>query len=239
MENWLKRFKELESEINNHPLLEITKSVYNKGLMDENLDLVEKMENILLPPEVRHFYKQANGLQISWKFKESIGQDDYANIAEMYNDYDYFLYYDGERSQLKDVIGNVNILRIEHCFLDDYRERYFDDSEDNDWTLNFFGKDYPGNSFGKELRPFDLIDDYYCTAFVLCRNFEVMLLSNYYIAWDISRLINFNTYLELVLQTKGIIDGRHEVMHELLGHNLPILELSQEELKKQNPKLFW
>jgi len=125
--------------------------------------------------------------------------------------------------------------------LDNHRELFFDDSAEGDWDVEFINQTYQGNSLGQKLRPWDLFSEYECISFFINKEekkIPIILLGDYYIVWNSSRLIDFNTYLDVVLHTKGVIEARNKILSKYRGDKESLITFDIKALKNLTPKLF-
>ena len=239
MTYWLERFKQLEKEIIRHPLLEIIESHYNPPISEAKVSLVEEQLGFEITESMRTFFLEVNGLQLSWGFKQNIPTSDIKSIINQYDD--YRLYLGEEKDNLKSPIGCINLLSLENCMLDNHRELFFDDSAEGDWDVEFINQTYQGNSLGQKLRPWDLFSEYECISFFINKEekkIPIILLGDYYIVWNSSRLIDFNTYLDVVLHTKGVIEARNKILSKYRGDKESLITFDIKALKNLTPKLF-
>ncbi|PKH50319.1 hypothetical protein CXF68_06220 [Tenacibaculum sp. Bg11-29] len=203
--DYIKIFKKIKNEIQNHPLLELVTFKINEGLVDiektkeELYECLGYFETVQME-SVFEFYKQCNGLVIKYKISSDI--DEYSELSKSYPDIDFSINKDAE-------IGSINILPFEDVFI--YEQNYFDKSNEGEDYMHFGNYTYKGNSFGKILFVFDLFSDTNCMAFVPDENKEepkVIQLLDYYVVWNSSRVTFFESYLNFLAVTRGLIDSR-------------------------------
>jgi hypothetical protein len=92
------------------------------------------------------------------------------------------------------------------------------------------------------VRPFDVCSTYYAMAFILQPkngNPPVMLIGDHYIEWDQSRLTDFESYLEMLLATRGIVTARDRIYNEYRGDLKPLLVTKKDYwTNRRIPKMF-
>lgn len=69
--NWLSRFSDMADELRQHSQVELLSFHSFPPVEEEQLDFFEKKYNTQLPKSVRAFYRETNGLQLSWILKNN------------------------------------------------------------------------------------------------------------------------------------------------------------------------
>ena len=69
--NWLSRFSNMADELRQHSQVELLSFQSFPPVEEEQFELLEKRYNITLPKNVRAFYRETNGLQLSWILKNN------------------------------------------------------------------------------------------------------------------------------------------------------------------------
>jgi len=75
MKSYLDRFKKMVDELKKHPQIEVREFIVNPPAKDEEIEQAQEKFN--LTEDMLDFYKQANGIKLSWTLKgETDGYDD-------------------------------------------------------------------------------------------------------------------------------------------------------------------
>jgi len=235
---YLERFQQLAEEIASHPLLEVVEFKVNAPASEAGFNQVEHKLGAPLAEAIRTFYRETDGLVLHWKLKSGTTYEALKEISSQYDDYWIESVEDGYLP-----FARINILPLEETFFAANWEEiiYFDWMNDAD-LFEFAGRSYNQLDFGKMLRPFDEFSVSHCMAFLVeegLGNPKVLLLQDHYVSWESSRLTNFESYLEFLLVTRGIVEARAEIYGEYEGHTQPSLTTgSSEHLQIPVPKLF-
>jgi uncharacterized protein YjbI with pentapeptide repeats len=83
--NWLSRFSDMADELRQHSQVELL-SFHSFQPVDEGqFDFLEKKYNTTFPKSVRTFYRETNGLQLSWVLKnnEYFSKEEYQPVTEI------------------------------------------------------------------------------------------------------------------------------------------------------------
>jgi hypothetical protein len=235
MKTYVERFEAMVEEIKAHPWLEVVTFKVNPPASEQVFSDVEAKMKAPLAAHIRDFYSRANGLRLHWKIKSDLSDEEWEKVAEASDDYSI------ENSDDEDIpFASINLIPLEESIITghwqslklDYPERQFE----------FQGKTYGHNEFAKRLRPFDVFTTYNCMAFVLEEGNgdpPAMLLGDYYIEWDNSRLTDFNSYLEMLLATRGISGARARIYGEDNGDLQPPLRTGTDYWTEERvPNLF-
>jgi hypothetical protein len=97
-------------------------------------------------------------------------------------------------------------------------------------TFDFDGALYSDNEFCAMLQPFDIIDDFFCMAFVAlpgAPDWKLMLLGDYWIEYDGSRVVWLEDYLQFVLATWGLRRARAALFESYRGDRQPPLPYNE------------
>lgn len=235
MKTYVERFEAMAEEIKAHPWLEVVTFTVNPPASEQVFRDVEAKMKAPLAAHIRDFYARANGLRLHWKIKSDLPDDEWDKVEEASDDYSI------ENSESKDIpFASINLLPLEESIITGRWPSLELDYPDK--TFEFQGKTYGHNEFAKRLRPFDVFTTYNCMAFVLedgNGDPPAMMLGDYYIEWDNSRLTDFNSYLEMLLVTRGISGARDAIYGEHRGDLQPALRTGPEYWTEEHvPKLF-
>ena len=209
--NYLELFKSIEEDIKTHPYLQLTKCKINDGISNlenskkELYETLGYLKNVNLN-SIFEFYKQCDGLVIKWKIASHLSDEEYSRLPKKFPGFK--LPYNRES-----VIGSINILPFEDVFI--YEQDYFETSSSENNYIHFGNHIYKRNSFGKLLFVFDLYSDTQCMAFVPDEDNKkpkIIQLLDYYIVWDSSRITYFDSYINFLAATRGLINSKEELI---------------------------
>jgi len=101
MENYLEKFKKMVDELNLHPKITVTDFIINPPATEEEIKLAEK--RFKLTNDMVNFYKQANGIKLSWELNETEKTEDVVRgsiellpVKEVFGDWKNTIYFSGE-----------------------------------------------------------------------------------------------------------------------------------------------
>ena len=231
MKTYLTQFKELADTIKMHPSLDLIEFKHFGPASAEEIATAEKAIARKLSAPVLDFYQQTNGLRLSWKFKDLAGEAWDEVVSKLPG-------LTVKESHKTKPFGVINLLSLDKCLINP--ERFFETSAEGDFSVEFNNKVYPGNSFGQHLRPVDLYSDDSCISFVFEDNEpdKLMQLSDSYIVWDYSRVTDFDSYLNMLFITRGIMGSRDLIFREYRGDELPPLVVDEAFIEQFTPPLF-
>ncbi len=239
--NYVEKFSAMVDEIKLHPLLEIVDFCVNQPASDEAFAAVERRLEATLDKSIRDFYQKANGLRIYWKIKSGMTDEELDNIQEEYDDYDIGI---PDEDDDENYFAKIDLIPIENAVVDrNWNNKIiFDEITSDEDTIEFSNTTYREKDFQKNLKPFDLFSDYSCMAFLLEKgvgNPKILRLSSHYAEWDNSRITDFESYLEMLLFTRGIVEARKEIYNEYRGDRKdPLITNAAYWAEEQVPKLF-
>lgn len=234
MKNYLELFRNMADEIANHPLLELREFTTYASAQAETFTAINGAFGVPLSETIQGFFQQTNGLNLRWGIKSGFPDDELDTIIDKYDDYAIELPEDEEIP-----FAQIKIPSIEAIFFDlDWKKVILCDLP----SVNFARVTYDSADFVQKLRPFDLFSTYECMSFFMEQgngNPKVLLLSDYYIDWQASRITDFESYLEVLLATRGIGEGRKNYFEKYLGHKKAPLVLGAKDWPTlRTPKLF-
>jgi len=240
MKNIIERFKIIIDEIQKNPLLELVEAEFKPPASEELIQKVEQAIGISLAERIRDFYMQTNGFKLHWRINPAIPEEEFEGFERKYDDYEVEDPYDED----EDIpFAQINIIPIEKSLLSkNWIKKYGWDMFDSNAKMEFSGKEYSLREFAKFLKPFDLFSTYRFMSFVFDEqsgNPKVMLIGDYGAEWDESRITDFESYIEMLLATRGIAESRERVYREYRGDKKPPLITGPEYwTKRRIPKLF-
>lgn len=104
MKNYLEKFKQMVDELRVHPQIEITEFVINLPATEKEIKSTSK--KFKLTSDMLDFYKQANGLTLRWKLKDT------------------------QENEEDPICGNIELLAVQDVFSDWEDNIYFDDDDE-------------------------------------------------------------------------------------------------------------
>jgi hypothetical protein len=235
MGSYVERFKAMVEEVKSHPWLEVVEFTVNPPATADVFRQVEEKLGATLAAPLREFYGEANGLKLHWKIKGALSAAELEEVDASSPDYSI------EFSENEDIpFAKIDLIPLEESLVTRRWEEL--DEADDEEHYEFQGRSYTYREFGERLRPFDLFSTYYCMAFVTEEGRgdpPAMLLGDYYVVWSNSRLTDFNSYLEMLLATRGIVEARNTVYGEYRGDLKPALKTGAEFWTRERvPQLF-
>lgn len=215
---YLSVFEKIKEDVVSHPYLELVECQFNNGLSEVELqnlktelyDCLSYLKSLDMEA-IFEFYRECNGLTISWRIASNLDEKEYLELKEKFPDLTFPYTRDLE-------IGKIKILPFEEVFI--YEQDYFDKSATEDHITQFGEYIYEGNSFGKLLFLFDLFSETCCMSFVTDEDNQepkVIFLSDYYIVWDNSRITFFDSYINFLGITRGLIESRRKTFNYFRG----------------------
>jgi hypothetical protein len=106
--------------------------------------------------------------------------------------------------------GLVNILPLEKIFLGDWKDLVWFENEANRQTT-FYGVEYDSLFFKQHVKPFDLFNKNYTTAFFVGdrqADPKVLLGSDHNADFVSTKVTNFESYMEFLIAKKGAVEER-------------------------------
>lgn len=198
--DFISRLNQVVAELKADPSICVL--AYN--VLPANLDAIAEVEANLgyqLDSAITDFYKTCGGVQLMW-LNEDNEQFERAQSADLPETLDTW-YIKGEHLSFN-LDGSIWIPGIDVVFGTDWAENgmevYIDDF-DEEITLGYEGF---------KIQVLDWFSAFYDVAFLIngTGNPPLLLGNDNQVCYTDSHLINFATYLELLLKTKGSIEAR-------------------------------
>jgi hypothetical protein len=212
------RFKALAEEIQGHSQLELVEFRLEPPAGEDEIARVEAEARRTAPESLKQFYREANGLVLRWRFRRDLPPEQRAAIELALGSPT------PTEHELTESTGHVQLLSIADLLLN---PEYDLPSENPiQGFFDFDGRMYTDNEFCAILQPFDIIDDYYCMGFVAipgATEWKLMLLGDYWIEYDSSRVTWLEDYLQLVIATWGLRRARPALFGAYRGDRQPPL----------------
>src|SRR5205823_1787487 len=215
----IERFQAIVDEIKTYDFLDLVEFKTYSPATSETFTNVETEIGSQLTESIRNFYGQTNGLHLRWRIKPDLSDAQLEVISKAFDDYGIEL-----PEQREVPFAQINLLPIEDSFINTNWEEVIVPLDD--LTFEFQEVTYPHDEFARRLKPFDIFSDYYCMAFLLEKgvgNPKVLLLSDYYAEWYYSRITDFESYMQMLLASRGIVRSRDKIYSEYRGDLKPPL----------------
>lgn len=211
LRDYMKRFDAMVEELKSHNRIQLVNYHRFPGLEDDEIADIETDAGFKLSEPIKAFYKQSNGLQLIWIDKEEEGYSPSEHTLSdnpkdwEHSQYDYWPYTGMVMIRpLEEVTGNLP-----------YSLEY----SDNEYKSEYRGREYGNADLEEKIRVFDPFNKYYDTGWIIREdgNHDVILASDHQACWTDSFLIDFDTYLEMVLAQKGLVSARKDFMYVYNG----------------------
>lgn len=206
MVDYISLFQELTNELKNYPFVEIVEFAIQPPITDDDVRDVESVLGAPLAKSIRDFYTQANGLRLHWRIKPDLPVAESHALIDKSNDY-----YPMIAEYIEDPFAIINILPLKETITRKWPEIQVAKGRK---TTVWNGKRYSLSQFIKWIKPFDLLNQEYCMAYLTLPgsgNPQVLLLTGGYSEWRDSKVTDFESYLWMLLATKGIVEARTKI----------------------------
>lgn len=234
MPNYLKRFNTLVKDLEKYPYIEVVEYRTYPPVSTADLEAIETHLEIPLARPIRSFYEQTNGLKLHWRIKPNLSAEETEKLRKKSSDY-YILIAEYK----DDPFANINLIPIQDSILNCPGKELSIPRQKK--TVDFRGHTYQKDDFRKRLKPFDLINQNYCMAYFFedSGNPLVLLLDEGGAEWENSRLTDFESYMEMLLVTRGIVEAREKIFAMEDGNDDPFpIANSKYWQEKYTPKIF-
>lgn len=209
MENYLRKFRSMVQELKEKPQIEIVKYNVNSPIEESEIIEIEKKYNISLIGNIKELYRQANGLWLEWTLNQT----------------------ESEENNCKDISGSIHVLQLDQVFGGWDGKEWHDD-------LWFDWMDKEEKKRMKRLKPIDYFDndDSGCVCFIVENgNFHQNLVLHS-VDYGINKMgINFKTYLEMLLKTRGLFRWQYMISSK---KNLYNYDAFYRSFHKCMPQIF-
>jgi len=213
----------LEKIVREHPLFTVTDYKINPSVNKDSILSFKNKYGFDISPLLAKLYSEMNGFSLKYELKDS--------TEGTFRAFNKDKAYTAEEPPSK--IGSIDFPSFEDVFLKDSWEKilYNTGAASDNKEFDFNGEKFTYNSFGEKLKPFDTYSDESCAAFVLTdkNRFDVILLEDNYVAWNDSRIMDFETYFKFILLTGGLIQARDIYFTELRGDKKPKFKIKKPE----------
>jgi hypothetical protein len=232
MKNYLDRFKDMVAELRAHPDVVVTHFYVAPPAHALMLRKAKSYAEVPLPASLLDFYGQCDGLQIRWMHKKAEALD--PDFEYSFSERPFDLQFPPDEGGSS--TGCVNILPLGWVFSEGSWEgiiwRHTTSNKDK---VAFGGKEYPRLDFLQSIRPFDQFDSYYNVALVFAardpNRIPLVMGGNHHSDYGSSKVLDFETYFEFLLKTKGLVAARPNYLSAALS-NQPEIAFGREELAR-------
>ncbi|MFF3334453.1 hypothetical protein ACFYWX_33720 [Streptomyces sp. NPDC002888] len=222
----------LARTIEAHPSLDLLAFELQAPAPAALINDVEARLGSSLPTPLRQLYGLLNGASLSWRFKPDLDSQNRSLLMEECAD-------SATRNSLFGKAGGIEVLPIEDMLFDE--EYSLPQSEPDEGEFDFDGTVYSSNTFCGMLRPFDAVSDFFAMAFVVQpgkQDWKMMLLGDYWIEYDYSRVTYLDDYLSFTIATWGLVGARVGIFSDYRGDRKEPLRYNPELAKTHLPSIL-
>jgi hypothetical protein len=229
------RFEALLGEVRNNPALEVVEYTVHPPAEEKALRAVEKKLGAALAPAIRDFYSEMNGLKLRWRVKPLLPMPETKALRKLTaKDYPVEI-----AEPATSPYACINLIPIEESIVNQSWPQL--EALVGPEPIDYRGKDRTLEEFQQQVKPFDLFHREWVMAFVIEEGVgdpDVILLTEGFMHWELSRITRFESYIEMLLVTRGISAAREKIYFAKRGDLKPVLIPKPEDWKKRVPKLF-
>ncbi|WP_299455514.1 hypothetical protein [uncultured Microscilla sp.] len=203
IENYILEMMELGEKLQNHPNIHLVNFNIVEQNAPESIDELSQKLPFSLPPIVIEFYKTVHSIQIRWIRKDN---PDYE--PDMYDTEGWFNPIEGD-GLIYD--GIINMLPFEDVFFGEWN--VLKNLAEVEESINFNNKQITYKEFYSHIYPFDIWNDIQSSAFYVDKNTaDFLVLTTFFHSEDYHQSIitDFESYLEMILHTNGMHDGKYK-----------------------------
>lgn len=230
MKNYLQRFKKMVSVLHAHPKVQLLHFNTFPPCSEETFKAIEQKSGQVLDPNFKAFYRETNGLQLTWILKTN---DRYHPQQHKYRKQE--LPWDFGTKEFRSEDACIMLLPIEQIFssLNDF----IPETEVSNHELDFLGYNFSYNQLYANLHVFDPFSKFCDMAFfkdVQQKRWLVLMGDEGGECYTDSRLTDFDSYMEFLLAYKGYCQKRKQFYGLYQGHEEPILSTPTTYWKGQD-----
>ncbi|MCH2044447.1 MAG: pentapeptide repeat-containing protein [Saprospiraceae bacterium] len=230
MKNYLQRFKKMVSVLHAHPKVQLLHFNTFPPCSEETFEAIEQKCGQALDSNLKAFYRETNGLQLTWILKTN---DCYQPQQHRYNQEP--LVWDFATQEFRSEDACIMILPIEQVFSSlDYPSS---NTGANNPELDFLGYNFSFNQFYSNLYVFDAFSKFCDMALfrdTQHKRWLVLMGDEGGECYTDSRLTDFDSYIEFLLAYKGYCQKRKQFYGLYQGHEEAILSTSSTFWKGQD-----
>ncbi|MDL4773859.1 SMI1/KNR4 family protein [Actinomadura xylanilytica] len=198
----------LARRIEQNPMLELFSFEVCAPVSEEAVKDAEARFGAPLPAPLRRLYRTLGSATLQWCFRSSLDEQNRQQISEKPpNTIAEHGLFD----------GSIGIASLENVL---FNPEYTPLQLEYESEFIFDGTVYGDNEFCRMVRHFDTVDDCYAMSFIVQpdrTDWKMMLLGDYWIEYDYSRVAYLEDYLRYVIATWGLVDAREELFSEYRG----------------------
>ena len=174
----------------------------------ESINAAEARFGTPLPTPLRRLYRTLGRATLRWCFRSSLDEQKRRRITKVPSNTipEYGLFG-----------GAIDIASLEDML---FHEEHTPLQIEPDGEFDFDGTVYSDNEFCRMIRHFDTVDEVYAMSFIVQpdqTDWKMMLLGDYWIEYDSSRVTYLEDYLRYIIATWGLVDAREELFSEYRG----------------------
>ncbi|MGH1336667.1 MAG: hypothetical protein ACRBFS_11110 [Aureispira sp.] len=222
MSKYIDRFKQMVEAIREEENIQIVSYYFHpEATEDEILEVTVDLD-FFLEEDIVLFYKEMNGFQLRWIYKDNPDFDPAIHVEEeapfdAFEPFEkWYLPYD----------GYINLFPINYITDSAEWETVIWSEEDREYQESFMNQDSSLYDVLKNMRPFDLFSRSICMSFFIEKEPEqlkVLMLGDELLDPKYSRITFFSPYIDLLLATKGQVEKREKFYYDIRGDLKPIL----------------
>jgi hypothetical protein len=232
MTDYVERFDALVDALRGYNYIEILRYEKRQPVRATVIRAVERELDAPLASSLRGFYGQTDGIRLKWRIKPTLSLDETEKLRQKSTDY-YVLI----AEYVGDPFANIDILPLADIFL--HNKRKTRGAEPGAGRIKVAGNTYTAEALSRSLRPFDLLNEKYCMALAAesgVGNPPAILIEHCGEPAS-SASCDFESYMEMVLATYGIVEARTK----LFGSDAKADSIPQDPRDWQRyyaPKMF-
>lgn len=235
MPKYVERFRAMFKDMERYSFIELLEFSPQPPATASEIKSVESKLGVPLDATVRGFYEETNGLKLHWRIKRDLGIEESKKIRKKSSDY-----YVKIAEYIGDPFAFINIIPIqESIVVRDWKEISIDIEQKK---IEIKGHSYSVKQLEKRVKPFDLLNEELCMAFLFLPDSgkpQVLLLSEGCVEWNNLRSTDFESYMEMLLTTRGIVEARMKIFgREEADPYSPLIGDAKFWQKKFTPNLF-
>lgn len=202
------KINKLKQELESDETIQLVNFNLFPGIEDKKLEELEK--EIKIPDEVKAFYKFSNGWQVRW-FATGNKKIDTNHQIEKDKPFDWM--WSAEHYWQLD--GVINILPLNVILEKDWKDFIWFDFE-KQYDIEYAGKKINLLEFKKRVKPVDIFDKNFTTAFYVNEEgFPVFLGDDHNVDFLLYEPMDFEKYLNLIIESKGEVNARQSFFKKL------------------------
>ncbi len=232
MAKYINRFRSMIDAIRANESIQIVSYYFPPPATEDEILEVEIKLDFFIEEDIIDFYKEMNGFQLRWIYKENPNFDAKVHI-EKEADFDFF---DPLDEWYQPYDGYINILPISYIADSAEWESVIWDEDDKGNQEMFMNEDIDLYDLLKSMRPFDFYSRSMSMSFFIQKGVEklkVLLLTSELLEPTYSRITYFSSYIEFLLVKQGNIEEREKFYHMEEGHLMDLLITEKEYWKKE------